>query len=68
LARRSSDQNYYPNIGPSVPYDPAFIPPFTIELESPEINGWFSFLFPLRMMPTHRQSSGPGRDHRHPGP
>jgi hypothetical protein len=36
---RSSDQNYYPSLGPSVPYDPAFIPPFTIEVETPDSTG-----------------------------
>ncbi len=45
---RPSDENYYPGAGPSVPYDPAFIRPFTQSIETPQstgrmgLSGWTS--------------------------
>ena len=45
---RPSDENYYPGGGPNVPYDPAFIRPFTKNVETPEstgrigLSGWTS--------------------------
>jgi hypothetical protein len=44
---RPSDETYYPG-GPGVPYDPAFIRPFTKEVETPRstgrmgLSGWTS--------------------------
>jgi hypothetical protein len=45
---RPSDGNYYQGGGPGIPYDPAFIRPFTKEVETPEstgrmgLSGWTS--------------------------
>ena len=45
---RPSDDNHYPGSGPSVPYDPAFIRPFTAETQTPTstgrmgLSGWTS--------------------------
>jgi len=45
---RPSDENYYPGAAPSVPYDPAFIRPFTREVQTADstgrvgLSGWTS--------------------------
>ncbi len=45
---RPSDENYYPGGGPGVPYDPAFIRPFTKEVGTAQstgrmgLSGWTS--------------------------
>jgi hypothetical protein len=45
---RPKGENYYPGSGPSVPYDPAFIRPFTTEIDTPQstqrlgVAGWTS--------------------------
>jgi hypothetical protein len=45
---RPSDETHYPGAGPSVPYDPAFIRPFTTTTETPTstgrlgLSGWTS--------------------------
>ena len=50
---RPKDENYYPGSGPSVPHDPAFIRPFTKEIETPEstqrlgVAGWTSPTTPV---------------------
>jgi hypothetical protein len=50
---KPSDQNYYPGAGPGVPYDPAFIRPFTKEIETPTstgrmgLSGWTSPATPV---------------------
>jgi hypothetical protein len=60
---RPSDENYYP--GPSVPYDPAFIRPFTMTVESPDstgrmgLSGWTAPNTPVG-------TAGPGQ-HASPG-
>ena len=45
---RPREETIYPGYGPSVPYDPAFIRPFTKEVETPQstgrlgLSGWTS--------------------------
>ena len=36
---RPRDENYYPGASPSVPYNPAFIRPFTREVQTPDPTG-----------------------------